>query len=151
MTTIRVAAAPVSWGVFEKADDDPLQLAPEHMLEQMAAAGYAGTELGPPGFFGDAAHMKQRLARRGLSLVGAFLPQRFSRSEHAVEDRTWMEGVIDLLLAGQPDDVTPKAVLSDASLEPERMAWAGRDPGPPRGPPASRALRHAHRQYPSSG
>ena len=60
--SIKVAAAPVSWGVFEKTEGDPLQLAPEQMLDQMAAAGYAGTELGPPGYLGDAAAMKAALA-----------------------------------------------------------------------------------------
>ncbi len=122
---IRVAAAPVSWGVFEKTEGDALQLEPEQMLDQMAAAGYAGTELGPPGYFGDAAQMKERLASRGLSLVGAFLPLRFSRAEHIEEDLDWMRGVLELLAAGRPDAVMPKAVLADASLEPERMRWAG--------------------------
>jgi inosose dehydratase len=128
---VKVAAAPCSWGVFEKTEDDPLQLQPEQMLDQMAAAGYAGTELGPPGYFGDAEQLRSRLAARGLSLVGAFLPQRFSRAEHAAEDREWMIGVLDLLAAGRPDDVMPKAVLADASVEPERMRWAGQIPGHP--------------------
>ncbi len=128
---VKVAAAPCSWGVFEKTEDDPLQLPPEAMLDQMAAAGYAGTELGPPGYFGDAEQLRSRLGSRGLSLVGAFLPQRFSRVEHAAEDREWMIGVLDLLAAGRPDDVMPKAVLADASLEPERMRWAGQIPGHP--------------------
>ncbi len=122
---IKVAAAPVSWGVFEKTEGDPLQLQPDQMLDQMAAAGYAGTELGPPGYFGPAEVMKERLAARGLSLVGAFLPLRFSRAEHVAEDLDWMRGVLDLLAAGRPDAVMPKAVLADASLEPERMRWAG--------------------------
>jgi inosose dehydratase len=128
---IRVAAAPVSWGVFEKTEGDPLQLAAEAMLDQMAAAGYAGTELGPPGFLGTDGQLKARLASRRLSLVGAFLPQRFSRAEHAEEDRGWMVGVLELLAEGHPDDVMPKAVLADASLEPERMRWAGQVPSHP--------------------
>jgi inosose dehydratase len=128
---VKVAAAPCSWGVFEKTEDDPLQLQPQEMLDQMAAAGYAGTELGPPGYFGDAEQLRSRLAARGLSLVGAFLPQRFSRAEHAAEDREWMMGVLDLLAAGRPDDVMPKAVLADASVEPERMRWAGQIPTHP--------------------
>ena len=126
MGEIKVAAAPVSWGVFEKTEGDPLQLEPEQMLDQMQAAGYAGTELGPPGYFGDAPVMRERLASRGLSLVGAFMPLRFSRAEHIEEDLEWMRGVLDLLEGGRPDEVKPKAVLSDASLEPERMQWAGR-------------------------
>jgi inosose dehydratase len=128
---IKVAAAPCSWGVFEHTEGDPLQLAPEAMLDQMEAAGYAGTELGPPGYFGDAAQMKARLGSRGLSLVGAFLPQRFSRAEHAAEDREWMIGALELLAEGRPDEVMPKAILADASVEPERMRWAGQIPEHP--------------------
>lgn len=123
--TIRIAAAPVSWGVFEQTGDDPRQLGPEQMLDQMAQAGYAGTELGPPGFFGEAQVMAERLAARGLSMVGAFLPLRFSRAEHIGADLEWMSGVLDLLEAGRPDEVMPKAVLADASVEPQRMRWAG--------------------------
>jgi inosose dehydratase len=122
---VAVAAAPVSWGVFEKTEGDPLLPGPELVLDQMQAAGYGGTELGPPGFLGDGPIMRERLAARNLSLVGAFLPQRFSRAEHAAEDRAWMAGVLDLLAEGAPDAVKPKAVLADASLEPERMRWAG--------------------------
>jgi inosose dehydratase len=122
---VAVAAAPVSWGVFEKTEGDPLLPGPDLVLDQMAAAGYRGTELGPPGFLGDGDELRARLASRELSLVGAFLPQRFSRTEHAADDRTWMAGVLDLLEAGMPDDVRPKAVLADASIEPERMTWAG--------------------------
>lgn len=131
MPDIKVAAAPVSWGVFEKTEDDPLQLEAEPMLDQMAAAGYAGTELGPMEFFGDAPQMRERMRARGLSLVGAFLPQRFSRREFAAQDREEMLTILDLLAAGRPDDVMPKAVLSDASLEPERMRWAGQIPAHP--------------------
>ena len=125
MGEIKIAAAPVSWGVFEQTEGDPLGLDPETMLDQMAAAGYAGTELGPPGYFGEAAIMKQRLAERGLSMVGSFMPLRFSRAEHIEADLAWLRGVLDLLEEGRPDEVMPKAILADASLEPERMRWAG--------------------------
>ncbi len=128
---IKVAAAPVSWGVFEQTEGDPLQLEPEQMLDQMAAAGYAGTELGPPGYFGDAAELKERLGTRALSLVGAFMPQRFSRAEHAPADRDAMIGILELMAEGRPDGVMPKAILADASLEPERMRWAGTIPEHP--------------------
>ena len=122
----RVAAAPVSWGVFEVTIGQPGLPGPELVLDQMAAAGYAGTELGPPGFLGEADVVRERLRARGLSLVGAFLPQRFSRAEHAAEDRAWLSGVLDLLDAARPDEVRPKAVLSDASVEPDRLSLAGR-------------------------
>src|SRR4051812_19706326 len=96
------------------------------VLDQMVEAGYAGTELGPPGFLGDRDTLRARLAARSLSLVGAFLPQRFSRAEHAAADRAWMADVLDLLEEGAPGDQRPKAVLADASIEPERMRWSGR-------------------------
>jgi len=123
--TLQVAAAPVSWGVFEKTEGDPLLPGPELVLDQMSQSGYDGTELGPPGFLGDGPILRERLAGRSLSLVGAFLPQRFSRAEHAAEDRRWMAGVLDILEAGAPGDVRPKAVLADASVEPERLRWSG--------------------------
>jgi inosose dehydratase len=63
--------------------------------------------------------------------VGAFLPQRFSRAEHAADDRAWMIGALELLAEGRPDDVMPKAILADASVEPERMRWAGQIPDHP--------------------
>jgi inosose dehydratase len=116
--------------VFEQTDADK-GLPPEEMLDQMVAAGYAGTELGPPGFLGDAGQLRKRLGDRGLSLVGAFLPQRFSRAEHAAADREEMVRVLELLAAGRPDDVMPKAVLADSSIEPDRVRWAGRIPEHP--------------------
>jgi inosose dehydratase len=128
---IRVAAAPVSWGVFEQTADDPLQLDPEQMLDQMAQAGYAGTELGPPGYFGDALQIKARLASRGLSLVGNFMPLRFSRREHVEADLESLRSDLDTLATGRPDQTMPLAILADASIEPERMRWAGQVEGHP--------------------
>ena len=123
---VRVAAAPVSWGVFEMTDGDQGLPSPDLVLDQVVAAGYEGTELGPPGFLGDGPTARARLHARDLSLVGAFLPQRFSRKECVEEDRRWLIGVLDLLAEAVPDGVRPKAVLSDASAEPDRMRWSGR-------------------------
>ena len=57
---IQVAAAPVSWGVFELGSL-PTMVTPELVLDQMVEAGYGGTELGPPGFLGDGATVRERL------------------------------------------------------------------------------------------
>ena len=51
------------------------------MLDWMAELGYVGTELGPPGYLGDGPRSASGSTRRGLALVGAFLPQHFSRDE----------------------------------------------------------------------
>ena len=42
-----------------------------------------------------------------------------------------MIGALELLAEGRPDEVMPKAILADASVEPERMRWAGQIPGHP--------------------
>ncbi|HTS14907.1 MAG TPA: hypothetical protein VMH24_04515, partial [Candidatus Sulfotelmatobacter sp.] len=75
MTTaaIRIASAPVSFGVDEILEDDAWMPAPDDMLDWMVDIGFAGTELGSPGYMGDAAEVYQRLSSRGLELVGAFL------------------------------------------------------------------------------
>lgn len=125
MGEIKVAAAPVSWGVFEQTVGDPLSLEPAAMLDQMAAAGYAGTELGPPGYFGDGPELRDGLASRGLALVGDFMPLRFSRAEHIDEDLVAMERELDVMERGRPTETMPQAILADASVEPERMRWAG--------------------------
>ena len=131
MEGINIANAPVSWGVFEQTVGDPLALEPEVMLDQMAAAGYAGTEVGPPGYFKEAAWLREQLAARDLSLVGNFMPQRFSRAEYAEADRAEMVRALEYMLEARPDDVMPKAILADASVEPERLRWAGQIPQHP--------------------
>ena len=65
---MKVANAPLSYGAFEMTvgTDFPVP-DPARVLEEMAAAGYAGTELGPLGYLGDA---DLGAARR---LVGGFV------------------------------------------------------------------------------
>jgi inosose dehydratase len=122
---VEVAAAPVSWGVSELATL-PRAVSVDLVLDQMVAAGYAGTELGPPGFLGDADAVRERLSKRGLELVGAFLPLRFSRPEHRTEDLAWLSRMLELLAHATLGRPRPKAILADASVEPDRLALAGR-------------------------
>jgi inosose dehydratase len=127
---IRVAAAPVSWGVSE-LQTLPAGVTPEIVLDQMVTAGYEGTELGPPGFLGDGPTTRARLEERRLQLVGAFAPLRFSRAEHLAEDMATLAGLLDLLDHATPDGAAPGSgrplvVLADASVEPDRLALAGR-------------------------
>ena len=88
MTTgsMRVASAPVSFGVDEILVADAWMPAPDDMLDWMVDIGVEGTELGPPGFLGSAGEVRERLTSRGLELVGAFLPQHFSRDEKADDE-----------------------------------------------------------------
>ena len=76
--TIRIANAPVSFGVFEMTTDRPDLPGGAELARVIAEAGYAGTELGPPSYFGEGAALAELLAEHGLALVGSFLPLRFA-------------------------------------------------------------------------
>jgi inosose dehydratase len=109
---IRVANAPVSYGAFEvTVGISPNVPGPDEVLAAISQAGYEGTELGPPGYLGDAQALRPRLERHGLELAGAFIPMRFSEPDHWDEDFAAMEATLDLLEAagGQA-----RPVLADA-------------------------------------
>jgi inosose dehydratase len=123
---MRVASAPVSFGVDEILQDDAWMPAPDDMLDWMVDIGFDGTELGSPGYMGDGRQVHDRLSSRGLELVGAFLPQHFSRAEKADEDRAWLVDTLRLIAEGTPSGSHPFAVLSDHFDEPDRRAFSGR-------------------------
>jgi inosose dehydratase len=87
----------------------------------MVQAGYRGTELGPYGFLPvDPAELKRELAKRGLSLLGAFVPLPLAHPEqHEAAVQSAMEVARLLAQAG-----APYLVLADA-MDPARMAVAG--------------------------
>ncbi|TMQ95176.1 TIM barrel protein [Actinomadura soli] len=71
---MRVAGAPISWGVCEVPGWGH-QMEPARVLAEMRALGLAATELGPDGFLpGGARAREELLATYGLGLVGAFVP-----------------------------------------------------------------------------
>ena len=64
-----IGNAPCSWGIYYP---DSGRITPEAYLDEVAAAGYRGTELGPFGFLPtDPSALGDALARRGLTLMGA--------------------------------------------------------------------------------
>jgi inosose dehydratase len=104
---MRVANAPVSYGAFELTVGIlPNVPAAERVLEEIAAAGYAGTELGPPGYLGDRSTLHRRLERHGLRLAGAFVPLRFGEPD---EELAVLDETLDLLEGSEA-----KPVLADA-------------------------------------
>jgi len=123
---MRVASAPVSFGVDEIMMDVAWMPDPDDMLDWMVDIGFEGTELGSPGFLGDATHIHQRLSSRGLEFVGSFMPQHFSRPEKAAEDRAWLRDNLRLIREGSPAGSKPYAILSDQFDEPDRRAFSGR-------------------------
>ena len=114
----------------------------------MAELDYLGTELGPPGFLGGGARMGERLAARGLSFIGTFLPQTFTDDERCARDREWMAGLLADLRHGLPEGARPFAVLSAAIDQPIRQQAAGRVARSTRGPARRRGLGDADRQPP---
>ncbi|WP_205718400.1 TIM barrel protein [Actinomadura sp. WMMA1423] len=71
---MRVAGAPISWGVCEVPGWGH-QMEPGRVLAEMHDLGLAATELGPDGFLPRAAQERNELLSSfGLGLVGAFVP-----------------------------------------------------------------------------
>jgi inosose dehydratase len=68
------ANAPLSYGAFEVTVGHGYRVpSPKEVLRAMSDAGYAGTELGPPGYLGEDDVLRGRLERTGLELVGGFV------------------------------------------------------------------------------
>src|SRR5689334_25429450 len=98
---MRVANAPVSFGIFELTSDDSGLPSPVAVLDAIVDAGYEGTELGPPGYFGNSAGTAEALAERRPELVGSFLPLRLSRRDHMEGDFAYLDRTLGIL-----DDTT---------------------------------------------
>jgi len=73
---MKIGNAPCSWGV--EFADDPRNPKWEAVLDECAAAGYQGIDLGPVGFFPeDPAALRDALGQRGLALSSAVVFQPF--------------------------------------------------------------------------
>ena len=111
--------------MFEITIDRPGLPDGEELARVMSEAGYEGTELGPPGYFGQGPEVGRMLAGHGLELMGSFLPLRFSRPEGFEQNLAAMESALDTLDAAAGDGPKPFVLLADAFLEPDRMQHAG--------------------------
>jgi inosose dehydratase len=124
--TPRIANAPLSYGAFEMTVGTDFAVPdPERILEAIGAAGYEGTDLGPPGYLGEGDVLAERLAANRLQIVGGFVPLRFSEGEEV----TALDQTLDMFDAAGATGARP--VLCDAG-GPERIANPGRggeDPG----------------------
>jgi len=74
MSHIRIGNAPCSWGVLEFELEGEAAGCTQ-VLNEMAETGYLGTELGDWGFMPtDPGALAAELTKRGLTLLGAFVP-----------------------------------------------------------------------------
>jgi len=92
---VRIATAPVSWGVLMK--DTPNVPPYSQVLDEIQEAGYVGTELGPYGYLPfDIPKLRDDLEGRGLTLTSAFTIFNF--------------------LAGQEDETVYREALETAQV-----------------------------------
>ena len=120
--TVRVANAPLSYGAFEMTVGTTFPVPePDAVLDAIAGAGYAGVDLGPPGYLGEGGALRERLEARELHVVGGFVPIVFS--ERDGWDFAGLHHTLDLFDAAGANGALP--VLCDAG-GPERIANPGR-------------------------
>ncbi len=121
---MRIANAPCSWGVLEF--DGMESSAPcAQVLDEIAATGYNGTELGDWGFMPtDPPTLSAELATRKLAMLGAFVPVRLAdESAHAAGIEVAVRTARLLAATGE----APLLVLADdCATDPARTARAGR-------------------------
>ena len=85
-----------SYGAFElTVGHDPDVPDGITVLDQVAAAGYAGIDLGPVGYLGSGERLGELLAERGLGLAGAYVELPYA--DHDALERTLPE--LDAILA----------------------------------------------------
>jgi inosose dehydratase len=127
MPVFQVGNAPCSWGSleFEGAKDESIGFA--RMLDELAATGYSGTELGDWGYMPtDPASLRGELGKRGLVMLGAFVPVAMKNAAaHAAGVANAVKTA--RLLAAVATEPKPFLVLADENgTVPQRTLNAGR-------------------------
>jgi inosose dehydratase len=127
MAKLMVGNAPCSWGTLEFDEAKGEQIGFSRMLDELAEAGYTGTELGDFGYMPtDPADLTGELTKRGLVMLGAFVP--VALKDAAAHEAGIANAVKTArLLAAVAGTPAPYLVLADnnGSVE-ERTRLAGR-------------------------
>jgi inosose dehydratase len=131
MSAIAVGNAPCSWGTleFEGLAQQPVGYA--QMLDELAATGYTGTELGDWGFMPtDPAQLSLELATRKLTLTGAYVGVRLedpARYEEGVAAVLRTARLLAAVAERNQQSIQPFLVLAaDNGVDPVRTQHAGR-------------------------
>ena len=127
MSRLLVGNAPCSWGTLEFDAAQGEQVPFDRMLDELAAAGYTGTELGDWAYMPtDPARLQAELASRSLVMLGAFVP--VALKEPAAHEAGIADAVKTArLLAEVAGTPAPYLVLADDNgTVPERIRMAGR-------------------------
>jgi inosose dehydratase len=117
--TISIANAPVSFGAFElTVGIMPGVPDADTVLDDVAAAGYSGIDLGPLGYLGDADEIRANLSRRGLGLAGGFVELPFEYLDKMPAALQTLGNVLDVFDAARGGDApAPKPTLAALSRD----------------------------------
>lgn len=125
-----VAAAPVSFGVFELTADGPLP-EPDELLEIVRDAGYDGIDLGPVGWLGWDDEIAARLRQYELTLCGGWVDLPFSDDEAFQAALPTLDEALTVFIAAAEVDPArkPLPTLADSGSELRRANPGGTVPG----------------------
>lgn len=119
--TMRVANAPISWGIMEHVEL-PSDYPYGRVLDEIKAAGYSGTELGPYGFLpADAPALRAELEKRSLSLCSAFVDIELGNTAAHADGLAFVAASARLI-----SDAGARLLILSDKVTPERNATAGR-------------------------
>jgi len=118
---IRVASAPINWGIMEHVDY-PVDYPYNRVLDEIAEAGYQGTELGPYDFLpSDARKLRQELQKRSLKLCSAFVDIELGNATAHGEGLAYVERSAKLI-----SEAGAKLLILSDKITPARNATSGR-------------------------
>ena len=119
MDGVAVANAPVSYGAFERTVGIMAGV-PEGgaVLDEVAAAGYAGIDLGPVGYLGSKNGLAAGLQSRGLSLSGGFFQMPFGDRKLMPPALVGLGSLLDVFdEAASGQGLRPKPTLADVGSD----------------------------------
>lgn len=115
---VRVAAAPVNFGITSwPFPADKWHPSPESFLDDLVAAGYEGTDLGPAGYLAPLKSLHDKLRQKGLGLAGGYVEVDVSAPHPAAVATAQVLQLLDYicttqaLWAGLPPELWPKPTL----------------------------------------
>ncbi len=123
---INIANAPCSWGALEfDLEEKSEEIGFEQVLDEIKETGYLGTELGDWGYMPTSPKLlKIEIEKRGLQLLGAFVPVALEdESKHKAGITSALKVAELMYSAGYKD---AKIILADDNGTDERTNNAGR-------------------------
>ena len=127
---IRVASAPVSWGITENVEF-PADYPYGRVLDEIAEAGYSGTELGPYGFLpSEPAALRLELEKRALTLCSAFVAMQLGNAAahqaglaHVARSAELISAAGARLLVLSDEITPPRSAVAGRRGEANQLSW----------------------------